>query len=72
MLSFLAYEYLVFLGMLWFLEKQDRNLYLKKAKKYKFLLSYNTISKMKKAICLINCFGIYLGSYILYRYIKAK
>lgn len=66
----LAYQYIVFLGLLYYISKEDR----KKLdyKKYKYLLKYGKTKKIKLIRLLVNILGINITSKILNIYLRIR
>jgi len=66
----LAYQYIVLLGLLNFISKQDRkNL---NYKKYKYLLKYGKTKKIKPIKNIVDIFGINITSKILNIYLRIR
>lgn len=72
LLSFMAYEFSILLGLSFYYKKNDRKYKWKELKRFSYLLEHNVNPKVKKVSWLYNVFGIAFTSYVLHVYLNAK
>ena len=70
LLSFMAYEYSILIGMTWKFKGKKYRGYLKELKKYKWLFKYDLNPKVRKVKLLYMLFGIHITSLLLRLYIR--
>ena len=71
-LSFLAYEYCILLGMFQILDKTDKKKYWKELSNYKYLLQYTMNPKVKMVYRVYKIFGLKFTSIIMSIYLQRK
>ena len=71
-LSFLSYQYAVFLPFYGSLSTEERVPYTKRIKKLRFLLSYGKTKKIKLIRFAVGLLGINEASKLLHRYVMKR
>lgn len=72
LLSFMAYEFAILLGLSYYYDKSIRKIKWRELKKFSYLLKYNCNPKVKKVSCLYNILGMGLTSFVLHVYLESK
>lgn len=72
LLSFWAYEYCILLGMLGYMSKDEKKVWLPKLLEYEWLLKYRLNPKVKLVAKIRSILGRRLTEILLYKYIRTR